>query len=377
MATQISLIPTPTELPASITSPPTIQFTPAPECYDPGNNWIVTTSCYIQGPDIGDSEPDWLTCTLKNFGPSEAGVSSCSIPYYSYGSNGIYEAPKVTLDGVVSYYSGCPTGFTALATYSTPAVPYLYFSNGHFDATAYSVNCCPTQYDFEDVERIFPYTTYAYTEHDGNLYSLYYYPLPGCAITSVQALSGKNVAYRTWSATRAYDKRQADVTELWDYEHGTLFAEEQFYRYTVFRGTHTCFENCDPWFTYYFPNGPDSVGTPETTDSSLLSSVPTSAPVSSSIELPVSSTPTVEETFPAATSSTSDAEIPSDIPSTESSTTSTGASTTSLITSTTTVVIVSNGSVTMSPLSTGEADRPLTPKLLVALVVGLAATSAL
>ncbi|KAI8624511.1 hypothetical protein F5Y19DRAFT_312240 [Xylariaceae sp. FL1651] len=320
MAAQTSLIPIPTELPASITSPPTIQFTPAPECYDPGNNWIVTTSCYIEGPDVVDSEPDWLTCTFKNFGPSQAGVSSCSAPYPSYGPDLISQAPKVTVDGVVSYYSGCPVGFTAAVTYSSPAWnTHLY--DGHFDATAFAVNCCPTQYDFEDVQRIIAYTTYAYTEHDGHHYSLYNYPMASCAITSVRALSGKTVAYQTWTSTRehVYHKREAAVTELWDYEHGTLLAHQQFYRYTIFQGTHTCFENCDPWFTYYYPDG---VGTP-------------------------------------------------------GSAWTTGANTTPSRPSATTVASAPPGSVIESPSPTGDACRSSTSQLFVSLVMGMAVAMAL
>ncbi|KAI0870809.1 hypothetical protein GGS24DRAFT_474075 [Hypoxylon argillaceum] len=375
MATQTSLISTPTELPASITSPPTIQFTPPPECFDLSNNWIITTSCYIQGPGIGNPEPDWLTCTLTNFGPSQAGVSSCSVPFPSY-VNGFYELPKVTVDGIVSYYSGCPAGFTPLATHSSPAWD-KYSYKGNFDASVYSVNCCPTQYDFVDVEEVFPFTTYSYTEHNGIHYSLYYYPLPGCALTSVQALSGKTVAYQTWSATRGYDKRQAPVTELWDYEHGTLFAESEFYWYTVYQGTHTCFDDCDRWFTYYYPDG---VGTPapaSTTESLLPPPVSTSVPVSSSVEAVISSSTTVEETFPPETSNTLKSGTTSDNPSTEGGAiptedVSTGVSTTSSQASGTTAVDAPNGSVTDSPLPTAEAYRSSIAQLLITLVLGIA-----
>jgi hypothetical protein len=251
------------------------------------------------------------------------------------------------------------------------------------------------QYDFEDVNRIFPYSTYAYTEHAGIHYSLYYYPLPGCAITSVQALSGKTVAYQTWSNTQAYDKRQAEVTELWDYEYGTLFANDQLYRYTVYQGTHTCYENCDTWFTYYYPDGvgtpgpawttestplssvptptPTPTPTPESTfESTPLSSAPTSAPVSSSAEVPVSSTPSVEESSYPETTSTLPAETPADIPSTESGAAPTGASTTPSPTSGTTTVNAPNGSSTGAPLPTAEAHRPAAAQFFVALVMGMA-----
>ncbi|KAI3325123.1 hypothetical protein HD806DRAFT_466393 [Xylariaceae sp. AK1471] len=241
MAAATDFIPTPTTLPASITAPPTIQFTPPPECYDPANNLIITTSCYLQLPhEI--SYPNWLTCSLSQFGPSDYDDPSC----YT-------EAPKVTQDGVVSYYSGCPVGMSAALTDLYPGWN-TYSYDGHFDATYYQVACCPTQYHFEPNTYDDDPRQMTYTSHDGAEYSLFIYPLPYCAATSISELSGKEIPVQTWSNSKVWDKRQVQ-TITWDYEHGTMFAGGVYYSYTVFQSTHTCFEYCDSWFTYYYPGG--------------------------------------------------------------------------------------------------------------------------
>lgn len=116
MASPTDFIPATTPLPASITSPPTIQFTPPPECFDPANNWIVTTSCYLDlRPQI--QYPDWLTCTLNVFGAPAWHDPSCSVPYPA----------KVTADGAVTYYAGCPQGFSTANVYTNPG--YYTVSN--------------------------------------------------------------------------------------------------------------------------------------------------------------------------------------------------------------------------------------------------------
>ncbi|KAF2973182.1 hypothetical protein GQX73_g410 [Xylaria multiplex] len=248
MALQTDFVPTPTTLAASITAPPTIQFTPPPECYDPANNWIVTTSCYL---DLGSSisYPDWLTCSLSHFGAPAWYDLSCNVPQ----PTDYHEAPKVTQDGVVSYYAGCPVGFSATVTSSYPGWN-TYSYEDHYDATAYVVACCPTQYHFElDTATIDPRQRTT-TSHDGVNYSVFIYPLPWCAATSISELSGEDLAVKTWSNPMAWDKRQLQ-TIAWDYEHGTMFAHSVGYTYTVFQSTHTCYEYCDEWFTYYYPDG--------------------------------------------------------------------------------------------------------------------------
>jgi hypothetical protein len=98
------------------------------------------------------------------------------------------------------------------------------------------------------------------TIHDDQAYGLFVYPMPGCYATSVKAQSGDKVPMQTTSNTMAWDKRQEDEIEYpttvsWDYEHGTLYAQAQMVGYTVFQGTHTCYESCSSWLTYYYPDG--------------------------------------------------------------------------------------------------------------------------
>ncbi|KAI1169729.1 hypothetical protein F4777DRAFT_572107 [Nemania sp. FL0916] len=352
MALQTSVIPTATTLPASITSPPTVQFTPAADCYDPDNNWIVSTSCFITGSGVTDENPDWLTCTLKNFGPVREIVESCSIPFrtieHRSGTDNTI-APQVTVDGVVSYYSGCPAGFTPFTTHSSPAWNTSAYS-GHFDATGYIVNCCPTLYPFEDTDKIIPYTIYEHTTHDGTAYSLYYFQFPSCAATSIQVLSGKTLSYQT--SSNPYRKRQVVDTELWDFEHGTLFAQDQAYEYTIFQGTHTCYENCDQWFTYYYPDGVGTPG-PAWTTPTVVVTPPAESP---SGLVPAGSTPPSETDGTSGPGTTSSSTAASTNESTAPNTTSAGA--------------------TVVP-PTGGAYRSSGALFLVALVVGLAGTMVL
>lgn len=90
------------------------------------------------------------------------------------------------------------------------------------------------------------------TLHDGINYSLFIYPLPACAATSIAQLAGKELPYQTWLNTMAWDKRRQVQTLSWDYEHGTMFANQRYFSYTVFQHTHTCYEYCDQWFTYWY-----------------------------------------------------------------------------------------------------------------------------
>jgi hypothetical protein len=118
MAAPTDFIPTPVSLPASITSPPTLQFVPPPECNDPSNNWIVTTSCYLNLPHT-IAYPEWLTCSISHFGAPSWFDPSCHIPAPTEAPS-YQDAPKVTVDGVVSYYAGCPLGYSTERTTTYP-----------------------------------------------------------------------------------------------------------------------------------------------------------------------------------------------------------------------------------------------------------------
>ncbi|KAI1169380.1 hypothetical protein F5B18DRAFT_595176 [Nemania serpens] len=332
MAAPTSSAPTLTTLPASITSPPTIQFVPPPECNDPANNWVVTTSCYVELPHT-IAYPDWLTCTLSQFGNPTWYDPSCNIPQATE-SPSYQDAPKVTIDGVVSYYSGCPAGYSTARTASYPGWSTYEYENLQFDATAYNVQCCPTQYNFDLAPTGSDPRQQTSTLHDGINYSLFIYPLPACAATSIAQLAGKELPYQTWLNTMAWDKRRQVQTLSWDYEHGTMFANQRYFSYTVFQHTHTCYEYCDQWFTYYYPNGvggtPGSwttgeattpTPTPESTPTPTPTPEPTSEPGTTSEEGPTSYPESTSE--PATISeidSTSEPAPTSDLPSSGDST---------------------------------------------------------
>ncbi|KAI1877398.1 hypothetical protein JX265_003406 [Neoarthrinium moseri] len=243
----LSYEPSPT-FPSTITPTPTVQFTAPAGCLDPGNLWVVTTSCYITSPQVYGpaSTPDWLQCTITNFGAPAWSSDSCYLPGY----------PAPQTDG--SYYGGCPAGYTGVVTNSGPGYNSYRHNVGYFDISYYSTTCCPTEYGFvtapSDAGRTIT------TTHDGRAYGVFVYPMPGCYATSVKALSGKELPMRTTSNNMAWDKRQEGgaefpTTATWDYEHGTLYARMAQAGYTVFMGTHTCYESCSTWLTYYYPDG--------------------------------------------------------------------------------------------------------------------------
>jgi hypothetical protein len=99
------------------------------------------------------------------------------------------------------------------------------------------------------------------TEHDSTTYGVWVYAMPGCWATSVAALASEGqVPMHTTSNAMAWDKRQESsdalpATVSWDLGCGTVYAHGQIVSRTVFMGTHTCYEDCSTWFTYYYPDG--------------------------------------------------------------------------------------------------------------------------
>ncbi|KAI1743246.1 hypothetical protein F4680DRAFT_409613 [Xylaria scruposa] len=276
MASQTVFLPTPT-LPASITSPPTAQFTPGPGCVDPEDHWVVVTSCAAVplGENNGPySSPDWLTCQLTQFGPPENGPASCYVPY----------SAQTVVDAETRFHSGCPSGYSGASTHS--------YSRSDGLATNIYVFCCPTQYNFN----VKNYLTGGYmkftTERDGVSYDVGY-PLPGCATSYISELSGKDIAVQTKLNTYGWEKRQiANVP--WDYLHGTMYAEMQDYSYTVFHGTHTCYQDCFDWHNYYFSGSSQPPFTVIETDPVTTPEGPTTTALTSSEA--ETETPPVEET---------------------------------------------------------------------------------
>lgn len=266
--------PTPT-FPSTITPTPSARSTPAPGCLDPGNFWIVTTSCFVESPTLPWWEtPAWLACSVTQFGAPDWSDPSC----YAAGS----VATTTDSDsGEPVYYDGCPQGYSALATQSAPGYETWRYDVGYFDISYYSPVCCPTEYPFTLAPLDFGRTST--TAHEGTTYEINIFPMPGCYATSVEAQSGKLVPMQTWSNTMGWDKRddggggQLPTTISWDYEHGTVYAMAEGYGHTVFQGTHTCYESCSTWLSYYYPDGtggpwPTTTTTTTTSESSSLTS---------------------------------------------------------------------------------------------------------
>ncbi|KAF2971687.1 hypothetical protein GQX73_g1865 [Xylaria multiplex] len=286
-------------LPAVVTSPPTIQFTPGPGCIDPEDHWVVVTSCYADA--LGEfysisPSPDWLTCQVTQFGPPQNGPSSCFVPY----------SAQTVIDAETRFYSGCPSGYTGASSAS------YSWSDGAL--TDFNVYCCPTQYNFNvDGFRTGNYKEFT-TERDGVSYAAGH-PLPLCATSYVSELSGRDIAVQTAYNTYAWEKRQVENVQ-WDYEHGTMYAEALNFGYTVFHSTHTCYGPCYDWYSYYFSGGtlpPFTVGdTPPTTTAVEEPTITTPISSGSPIEgtSPVEESSSIEETVgpsttPASTQATS------------------------------------------------------------------------
>ncbi|KAI8946046.1 hypothetical protein F4801DRAFT_597103 [Xylaria longipes] len=279
MASPTVFNPYPTR-PASITSPPTAQFTPGPGCIDPEDHWVVVTSCYAMalGEDYSlHPSPDWLTCQLTQFGPTEYGPASCYVPY----------SAQTVVDAETRFYSGCPSGYTGAST--------LTLSRSDGLESNFDVFCCPTQYNF-NVDYYFTGNGMQFiTERDGVSYDVDY-PLPGCATSYISELSGSEIAVQTLFNTIGWEKRQV-ANVPWDYLHGTMYAEMQAYSYTVFHSTHTCYQGCYGWYDYYFSGGVEPTST--AIDTVPVTTTPvegptTTAPTSSEGE--VETPPPVEET---------------------------------------------------------------------------------
>ncbi|KAK7961007.1 hypothetical protein PG988_012221 [Apiospora saccharicola] len=124
------------------------------------------------------------------------------------------------------------------------------------------------------------------TSHDGRSYGVFVYPMPGCYATSIKVLSGgKELTLQTTSNSKAWDKRQeapepTPAAVTWDYEGGTMYALPQYVSHTVFMGTHTCYESCDEWQQFYYPDGTGAPGTPNTEAGDVTMARPSETDVS-------------------------------------------------------------------------------------------------
>ncbi|KAI1321893.1 hypothetical protein F5Y16DRAFT_64537 [Xylariaceae sp. FL0255] len=107
-------------------------------------HWEVRTSCYLGLPHC-ISCPDWLTCTLTEFGPRGCAANDdnlCSIPA---GLSTLYgEAVKTTIDSTVSCYATYPVGYTEAYRYSCLGWNTSTYTS-YYDVNLYEVECCLMQ----------------------------------------------------------------------------------------------------------------------------------------------------------------------------------------------------------------------------------------
>ncbi|KAK3328259.1 hypothetical protein B0T19DRAFT_185954 [Cercophora scortea] len=289
--------PTPTlSAYAPPTTPPLTTFEPPASCVaDDAHLWLVTTSCYLPWPI---ETPDWLECTMTVAGDPNQQNTDC---YGHYGT------PPPSPDSTTTYYSGCPAGYTAAGSSITKPFDTTWagYSYETYDIAATSFTCCPDNYYFTNGGIIG--SPYSVTTHNGASYTVTYYPLPSCTAERITRLAGQAVTMSQYWDNRVMDKRDVPVlaerqgawegttldgvvTKTWDLARDTLYAKEQYYQYTVFHGTHTCYENCEQYFSSsYSITGPYIPGPSSTTTeaSATSQSEPSSVQSSGGESVPV------------------------------------------------------------------------------------------
>jgi hypothetical protein len=248
--------------------------------------WLVSTSCQILARNGQILTPDWLECSITEFGEWNTYNEACY--------TNLLRSTTVGDDGTASFYAGCPAGYTTASE-----TTYRPFDKGNYkhptelaavsyDVVVSSVNCCPDgdySFKFSDV-----YTT-STSRADGYQY-VDMYPMARCVVEHVKPLSGKDVELtlaannqvmdkkkRQEEETRRRDKKKRQeetqgpevTTRPWNYADGLLFAEAPQASVTVFHGTYSCFENCDDYFTYSY-NNTDPNYTPTSTAATTASS---------------------------------------------------------------------------------------------------------
>ena len=257
------LKPSPTPAPTSTYVPPpspaVTQFTPAPSCLSDSNFWLVSTSCYLV-VNRGFTSPPWLQCTNTMAGDPNVQQASC------------YAGSSELVSGTKYFYSACPAGYTvAYSRFDKPFdLPSFASSKTQtFEVEATRYGCCPSA--FEDIK--FALTDIPQTSttvHDGFTYSLNLYPQPQCVASRISQLKDKTVTMGLFSDARIWDRKRQGATHgttetVWDVAQDTLFAHAQGVGWTVFHGTHTCFEKCNEYFTYSYYNTDPNYVPPSTT----------------------------------------------------------------------------------------------------------------
>ena len=273
--------PHPTHHPHGTYIPPpssaVTQFTPAASCLadDANNLWLVSDVCSLATtPRI----PPWLQCTHTIAGDPDPTRAAC----YPVG-------PSTVITGTPTYYLGCPSGYTTAN--STQYFPWTLRNGGpaHWnDVEATRVTCCPSAFRDVAFTHTSPPWTYT-TAHDGTAYKVSSAALPPYCAASAAAVAPRlgDQALTLGLYSNGYQGKPGKTYDgsseaVWE-EGNTLYAHAQTVSWTVFQGTHTCFEasDCQEYFTYSYGNtmGPGVVvATPTPTkDSEGGGETPTSS----------------------------------------------------------------------------------------------------
>ncbi|KXX76570.1 hypothetical protein MMYC01_206652 [Madurella mycetomatis] len=254
-----TLAPTPTQRsPPSFTyiPPPPhamTQFTPAPSCFAESNLWIASTYCFVPNTRP-EPDPSWLECLLTLAGEPNVSNREC---------HRFPETATVGADGIRTFYSACPAGYSVATSRAWGLFNEPTNAHGEpsptrtYDATVTNLICCPSgTYDFKYAESLGSLRS-STTVHDGATHTIHFYPVPECVATSVLALSGKEIPFKSWSETRFWGEKRQEIqtiTRTWDFVGATLWAQAEHVTYTAFRDVYTCFESdiCNRYFSETF-----------------------------------------------------------------------------------------------------------------------------
>lgn len=218
--------------------------------------YLVSTSCQILADDGPILTPDWLECSITEFGEWNTQNDACFAKRFP-------DTKTTGDDGTASFYAGCPVGYTTASESTYRPYDKGQYESGttlvteSFDVVVTSVGCCPTgdySFKFSDV-----HTTS--TSRPGGYEYVDMYPMPRCVVQYVKALSGKDVELTLAANNAVMDKRKRQeatqgpevTTRPWA-DDAFLFAEAEGAAVTVFHGTYSCYESCDEYFTSSYNN---------------------------------------------------------------------------------------------------------------------------
>ncbi|KAH6631778.1 hypothetical protein F5144DRAFT_491001 [Chaetomium tenue] len=242
--------PRPTHAPYGTYVPPpssaVTQFTPAPSCLTDSNLWLVSDRCSLT---TDPHSPPWLQCTHTVAGDPDPTRADC----YPVGLSTV-------ITGTPTYYTDCPAGYTTAN--STEYFPWTVGNGGpaYDGAKATWVTCCPSA--FGGGRLSFTHTSPPWshtTVRDGTTHTVSSRTLPPYCAAFGGGRGDETLTLGLYS--NGVDGRPGNTYDgaseaTWDTAGGTLYAHAQTLAWTVFHGTHTCFDpaECREYFTYSYGN---------------------------------------------------------------------------------------------------------------------------